>query len=81
MHRKEEKKRKGKGKRKKEKFGDLIAKKQQQKKNKKKKKKNVRIDFSVVTHAPWPFVSRTWTAYTRRKPVISTLVHGLDIID
>ena len=41
----------------------------------------MRIDFSVVTPAPWPFMSRTWTAYTRRKPVISTFVYGLDIID
>ena len=39
------------------------------------------IDFSVVNPAPWPFMSPTWTAYTRRKPVISTFTYGLDIID
>ena len=71
MHRKEEKKRRGKGKRKEGKVGDLIA----------KKKKSVRMDFSVVTPAPWPFMSRTWTAYTRKKPVMTTFVYGLDIID
>ena len=72
MHRKE-KKRRGKGKRNEETFGDLIE--------KKKKNKSVCIEFSVVTPAPWPFMSRTWTANTRRKPVISTFVYGLDIID
>ena len=41
----------------------------------------MRINFSVVTPGPWPFMSRTWTAYTRRKPVISTFVYGFDIID
>ena len=71
MHRKE-KKRRGKWKRQEEKFADLIA---------KKKKKSVRIDFSVVTPAPWPFMSLTWMAYTTRKPVVSTFFYRLDIID
>ena len=72
MHRKEEKKWRGKGKRKEENFGNLIA----------KKKKQVRAHrFSVVTPAPWLFMSRTWMAYTRRKPVVSTFVYRLDIID
>ena len=77
MHRNEEKERRGKVKKKEEKFGDLIAK----KKKKKKKKKSERKDFSVVTPAPWPFMSRIWTAYTRRKPVMSSFVYVLDIID
>ena len=47
----------------------------------KKENKSLRIDISVVTPAPWPFMSRTWMAHTRRKPVISTFVYGLDIID
>ena len=72
MHRKEEKKRRGKEKRKEVKVRGS---------NRKKKKKSVSIDFPVVTPAPWPFISRTWTAYTRRKPVISTFVYGLDIIN
>ena len=76
MYRKEEEKRRGKGKGKEEKFGVLIK-----KKKKKKRNKSVSIDFSMVTPAPSPFMSRTWTAYTRRKPVISTFVYGLDIID
>ena len=67
MHRKQEQKRRGKFPRSNHK--------------KKKKIKSVRIDFSVVTPAPWPFISQTWTAYSRGKPVISTFVHGLDIID
>ena len=70
MHRKKEKKRRGKEKRKEVKFGDLIE-----------KKKSVSTDFSVVTPVPWPFISRTWTAYTRRKSVISTFLYRLDIID
>ena len=79
MHKKEEKKWRRKGKRKEEKFGDLIENKKQKTK-KKKKKKSMHIDFSVVTPAPGPFMSRTWTAYTRRKPIISTFVYELDII-
>ena len=44
--------------------------------------KKVFVDrFVVVTPAPWPFMRRTITAYTIRRPVISTCVYGLDFID